>query len=99
MWKGDEVAACVAAASVMAKVTRDRLMRELHLRYPEYGFARHKGYSTPAHMKALSAFGPCPEHRYSFVNVSGVACGDPAPQVVCDDPGQPAAWSDAAQEN
>ena len=99
MWKGDEVAACVAAASVIAKVTRDRLMRELHLRYPEYGFARHKGYSTPAHMKALSAHGPCPEHRYSFVNVSGVACGDSAPQVVCDDPGQPAALSDAAQEN
>jgi ribonuclease HII len=99
MWKGDEVAACVAAASVIAKVTRDRLMRELHLRYPEYGFARHKGYSTPAHMKALSAFGPCAEHRHSFVNVSGVACGDPALQVVCDDPGQPAAWSDAAQGN
>jgi len=99
MWKGDEVAACVAAASVIAKVTRDRLMRELHLRYPEYGFARHKGYSTPAHMKALSAHGPCPEHRHSFVNVSGVACGDPAPQAPCDDPGQPAAWSDASQEN
>jgi len=99
MWKGDEVAACVAAASVIAKVTRDHLMRELHLRYPEYGFARHKGYSTPAHMRALSAFGPCPEHRYSFVNVSGVACGDPASQVVCDDPGQPATLSDAAQEN
>jgi ribonuclease HII len=99
MWKGDEVAACVAAASVMAKVTRDRLMRELHLRYPEYGFARHKGYSTPAHMKALSAHGPCPEHRQSFVNVSGVACGDPAPQVACDDPGQPSAWGDAGQEN
>jgi ribonuclease HII len=72
MWKGDEVAACVAAASVIAKVTRDRLMRELHLRYPAYGFARHKGYSTPAHMKALAAHGPCPEHRRSFVNVSGV---------------------------
>jgi ribonuclease HII len=99
MWKGDEVAACVAAASVMAKVTRDRLMRELHLRYPEYGFARHKGYSTPAHMKALSAHGPCPEHRQSFVNVSGVACGDPARQAACDDPGQPAAWGDAGQEN
>jgi ribonuclease HII len=99
MWKGDEVAACVAAASVMAKVTRDRLMRELHLRYPEYGFARHKGYSTPAHMKALSAHGPCPEHRQSFVNVSGVACGDRALQAACDDPGQPAAWGDAGQEN
>jgi ribonuclease HII len=78
MWKGDEVAACVAAASVVAKVTRDRIMRDLHLRYPEYGFARHKGYSTPAHMKALRAHGPCPEHRYSFVNVGGVACGDRA---------------------
>jgi ribonuclease HII len=99
MWKGDEVAACVAAASVMAKVTRDRLMRELHLRYPEYGFARHKGYSTPAHMKALSGHGPCPEHRQSFVNVSGVACGDRALEAVCDDPGQPAAWGDAGQEN
>jgi ribonuclease HII len=99
MWKGDEVAACVAAASVIAKVTRDRLMRDLHLRYPEYGFARHKGYSTPAHMKALSAHGPCPEHRRSFVNVSGVACGDPALQAVCDDPDQPAAWSDAGQED
>jgi ribonuclease HII len=77
MWKGDEVAACVAAASVVAKVTRDRLMRELHLRYPEYGFARHKGYSTRSHMKALNAHGPCPEHRRSFVNVTGVACVDP----------------------
>jgi ribonuclease HII len=73
MWKGDEVAACVAAASVVAKVTRDRLMRELHLRYPQYGFARHKGYSTPAHMRALNAHGPCPEHRHSFVNVGKVA--------------------------
>jgi ribonuclease HII len=70
MWKGDEVAACVAAASVVAKVTRDRLMRELDARYPGYGFARHKGYSTPSHMRALAAYGPCPEHRRSFVNVS-----------------------------
>jgi ribonuclease HII len=77
MWKGDEVAACVAAASVVAKVTRDRMMRELHTRYPEYGFARHKGYSTPGHMRALTAHGPCPEHRLSFVNVGGVPCGDP----------------------
>ena len=87
MWKGDEVAACVAAASVVAKVTRDRIMRDLHLRYPEYGFARHKGYSTPAHMRALGAHGPCPEHRRSFVNVSSVACGDKGPQAVCGDPG------------
>jgi len=76
MWKGDEVAACVAAASVVAKVTRDRLMRDLHKRYPVYGFARHKGYSTPAHMRALNAHGPCPEHRRSFANVGCV--GDPA---------------------
>jgi hypothetical protein len=81
MWKGDEVAACVAAASVIAKVTRDRLMCELHLRYPEYGFARHKGYSTRSHMKALSAHGPCPEHRRSFVNVSGVACVAPGQEA------------------
>jgi ribonuclease HII len=77
MWKGDEVAACVAAASVVAKVTRDRLMRDLHVRYPVYGFARHKGYSTPSHMRALAAHGPCPEHRRSFANVGGAA-RDPA---------------------
>ncbi|HEY5987429.1 MAG TPA: ribonuclease HII [Streptosporangiaceae bacterium] len=77
MWKGDEVAACVAAASVVAKVTRDRMMRDLHTRYPEYGFSRHKGYSTPGHMRALTAHGPCPEHRLSFVNVGSIPCGDP----------------------
>ena len=76
MWKGDEVAACVAAASVIAKVTRDRLMREMHLRYPAYGFARHKGYSTRGHMKALTAHGPCPEHRRSFVNVGSVVVNE-----------------------
>jgi ribonuclease HII len=69
MWKGDEVAACVAAASVVAKVSRDRLMRDLDTRYPRYGFARHKGYSTRSHMRALTHHGPCPEHRRSFVNV------------------------------
>jgi len=69
MWQGDEVAACVAAASVVAKVTRDRIMRSLHPDYPEYGFARHKGYSTPSHMNALADHGPCPEHRMSFANV------------------------------
>src|SRR6266513_3970804 len=72
MWKGDEVAACVAAASVVAKVTRDRLMRDLHVRYPVYGFARHKGYSTRSHMRALAQHGPCPEHRASFANVNGL---------------------------
>ena len=72
MWKGDEVAACVAAASVVAKVTRDHLMCELDQQYPDYGFASHKGYSTPEHMKALASHGPCPEHRRSFVNVKGL---------------------------
>jgi len=70
MWKGDQVAACVAAASIVAKVTRDRLMRALHAQHPEYGFARHKGYSTASHMAALAAYGPSPVHRRSFVNVS-----------------------------
>ena len=107
MWKGDEVAISVAAASVVAKVTRDRLMRELHLRYPEYGFARHKGYSTPAHMRALTAHGPCPEHRRSFVNVGNVACADPGTLTVEDalagDPDQAGpestACGDPDQEN
>ncbi len=79
MWKGDQVAACVAAASVVAKVTRDALMCELSGKYPEYGFARHKGYSTRSHMKALNEYGPSPEHRMSFVNVRGltVTVADP----------------------
>ncbi len=70
MWKGDQVAVCVAAASIVAKVTRDRIMGGLHAEYPEYGFSRHKGYSTPSHMAALDAHGPSPVHRRSFVNVS-----------------------------
>jgi len=72
MWKGDQVAACVAAASVIAKVTRDGLMSGLDQTFPSYGFARHKGYSTRSHMKALAEHGPCPEHRKSFVNVRGL---------------------------
>ncbi|MGB8650926.1 MAG: ribonuclease HII [Mycobacteriales bacterium] len=71
VWKGDRVAACVAAASVVAKVTRDRLMTDLHARFPSYDFARHKGYSTPEHMAALAEHGPCEEHRFSYVNVRG----------------------------
>jgi len=69
MWKGDQVAVCVAAASIVAKVTRDRIMSGLHAEYPDYGFSRHKGYSTPSHMAALDAHGPSPVHRRSFVNV------------------------------
>ena len=71
VWKGDRVAACVAAASVVAKVTRDRLMTELDARYPDYGFAVHKGYVVPDHRAALRRHGPCPEHRFSYVNVRG----------------------------
>src|SRR3954463_12981182 len=69
VWKGDRVAACVAAASVLAKVTRDRIMLELHERWPEYAFAGHKGYITDVHSAALDRHGPCPEHRMRFVNV------------------------------
>jgi ribonuclease HII len=69
VWKGDRVAACIAAASVVAKVTRDRLMVRLHDRFPAYEFATHKGYITPTHQAALAEHGPCPEHRFSFVNV------------------------------
>ena len=69
VWKGDRVAACVAAASVLAKVTRDRLMVALDERWPMYDFARHKGYITPDHAAALTRHGPCPEHRFSYVNV------------------------------
>jgi len=71
MWKGDQVAACVAAASVIAKVTRDAMMCELDKTFPRYGFARHKGYSTRSHMRALDELGPSAEHRRSFVNVRG----------------------------
>jgi ribonuclease HII len=70
VWKGDRVAACVAAASVLAKVTRDRIMLELHERWPEYDFAGHKGYITDVHSAALERYGPCPEHRMRFVNVA-----------------------------
>jgi ribonuclease HII len=70
VWKGDRVAACVAAASVLAKVSRDRIMLELHERWPQYDFAEHKGYVTEAHNAALERHGPCPEHRMRFVNVA-----------------------------
>ena len=70
---GDGAAACIAAASVLAKVSRDRLMVELDADYPGYGFAEHKGYSTLAHSSALAELGPSDEHRYSFVNVRRVA--------------------------
>ena len=73
VWKGDRVAACIAAASVIAKVTRDRVMTELHKRVPHYGFDVHKGYCTAEHDAMLARFGPCHEHRRRFVNVRAAA--------------------------
>ncbi|MFR5890638.1 MAG: ribonuclease HII, partial [Lachnospiraceae bacterium] len=65
---GDAKSPSIAAASILAKVTRDRIMAELDGKYPEYGFAKHKGYPTPAHKLAVYEFGPCPEHRKSFLS-------------------------------
>ncbi len=70
VWKGDRVAACVAAASILAKVTRDRVMCELDERYPQYAFKVHKGYCTPLHQERLDSHGPSATHRMRFVNVS-----------------------------
>jgi ribonuclease HII len=67
---GDSRARCIAAASVLAKQTRDNLMMELDSRYPAYGFAAHKGYGTVSHMDAVRRHGACPEHRYSYSNVA-----------------------------
>jgi ribonuclease HII len=83
VWKGDRVAACIAAASVIAKVTRDRMMCELHERYPAYDFVTHKGYVTPTHAQALERHGPCPVHRRRFVNVRR-ALGEAVPDDAAD---------------
>ena len=65
--KGDSLSANIAAASILAKVTRDRFMLEQDAIYPQYGFAVHKGYGTKAHYAALTQYGPCPMHRQSFL--------------------------------
>lgn len=65
--KGDSRCASIAAASILAKVSRDRVLRELDAYYPMYGFAKHKGYGTKAHYAALQKYGPCPAHRPSFL--------------------------------
>jgi len=72
VWKGDQVVVSISAASVIAKVTRDRIMREMDLEFPHYGFAGHKGYITAAHTKALNEHGPCAQHRHSFANVAAL---------------------------
>lgn len=76
VWKGDRVSASIAAASVIAKVTRDRIMARLHERWPAYDFLGHKGYVTPVHSAALVEHGPCAEHRFSYVNVARRVPGD-----------------------
>ncbi|MBC6450718.1 ribonuclease HII [Actinokineospora xionganensis] len=82
--KGDQAAACVAAASVLAKVTRDRIMEDLHDQLPQYRFDVHKGYCTGIHTAALDEHGPSHEHRWSFANVAaaGLAHGLRAPHRV-----------------
>jgi ribonuclease HII len=68
--EGDGRSLSIAAASIIAKVTRDRMMRQLDLEFPAYGFARHKGYGTAAHNAALREHGPCPHHRKSFAPIA-----------------------------
>jgi ribonuclease HII len=72
VWKGDQVVVSISAASVIAKVTRDRIMRDMDLEFPQYGFSGHKGYITAAHTKALNEHGPCAEHRTSFANIAAL---------------------------
>lgn len=78
---GDGRDRAIMAASILAKVTRDRMMASLHETWPQYGFAEHKGYSTPAHLAALATHGPCPQHRRSFAPVRAALekgdCGAP----------------------
>jgi ribonuclease HII len=69
VWKGDQVVVTISAASIIAKVTRDRIMRELDAEFPEYGFAGHKGYITASHTAALEKHGVSPIHRKSFANI------------------------------
>lgn len=80
IWKGDRVAACIAAASVLAKVTRDRMMCELDREWPAYDFKTHKGYITDVHAEALTEHGPSPVHRMRFVNVRRAAGLEPPEQ-------------------
>ena len=70
VWKGDKVVTCISAASIIAKVTRDRIMRDMDLTFPEYGFASHKGYITKVHTEALQKHGVTPIHRKSFSNIA-----------------------------
>lgn len=72
IWKGDQVAISISAASILAKVYRDRIMIELDKRYPKYGLANHKGYITASHTAAIKEFGVLPIHRKSFANIAAL---------------------------
>ena len=72
VWKGDQVVTAISAASIIAKVTRDRIMREMDEIYPGYGFAGHKGYITAAHTTAIKELGVTPIHRKSFSNIAAL---------------------------
>ncbi len=72
VWKGDQVVVSISAASIIAKVTRDRIMRDMDQEYPQYGFAGHKGYITSSHTSSLNEHGPCIEHRRSFSNIAAL---------------------------
>ena len=67
--RGDSQSLSIAAASILAKVTRDRLMIEMDQQFPRYGFAQHKGYGTQQHRDAIAQHGPCPQHRHSFAPI------------------------------
>jgi ribonuclease HII len=73
--KGDALVPAISAASILAKVTRDRWMLELHRQYPQYSFHQHKGYSTVEHIELLEQHGPCPQHRRSFAPVARLLQG------------------------
>lgn len=73
MWKGDAVSLSIGAASILAKVHRDRIMRELAIAFPQYGFEEHKGYATARHTASLQSFGITPVHRKSFANIAALS--------------------------
>jgi ribonuclease HII len=72
VWKGDQVVVSISAASIIAKVTRDRIMRTMDTQFPQYGFSKHKGYITASHTAALNTHGVCIEHRRSFSNIAAL---------------------------
>jgi ribonuclease HII len=78
--KGDAVTASVASASIVAKVTRDRMMDRYHRRFPAYGFDHNRGYGTPEHRDAIREFGPSPIHRFSFKGLATGYYDDDAPE-------------------